>query len=93
MNRERLQTLLSAMAGRRLLIIGDYFLDLYLEIDQRTWPRPPLETGLEAHQVVARRASRARPATWPPTRGRWASRWWPWAPSATTATAMTCCAR
>lgn len=56
MNRERLQTLLSAMAGRRLLIIGDYFLDLYLEIDQRL-AETSLETGLEAHQVVARRAS------------------------------------
>jgi len=56
MNNERLQNLLGAMAGQRLLIVGDYFLDLYLEIDQRL-AEPSLETGLDAHQVVARRAS------------------------------------
>lgn len=56
MNRERLQELLRAMAGLRLLVIGDYFLDLYLDIDRRL-AEVSLETGLEAHQVVARRAS------------------------------------
>ncbi len=56
MNRTRLQALLEDISRQRLLVIGDYFLDLYLEIDRRL-AETSLETGLEAHQVVARRPS------------------------------------
>ena len=56
MNRARLEELLAGFAQLRLLVIGDYFLDLYLDIDRRL-AETSLETGLEVHQVVARRAS------------------------------------
>lgn len=56
MNRARLGELLASVARLRLLVIGDYFLDLYLEID-RSLAETSIETGLEVHQVVARRTS------------------------------------
>jgi rfaE bifunctional protein kinase chain/domain len=56
MNRARLEELLASVARLRLLVIGDYFLDLYLDID-RTLAETSIETGLEAHQVAARRPS------------------------------------
>ena len=55
-NRMRLDQLLAGIARQRLLVIGDYFLDLYLDIDQRL-AETSIETGLEAHQVVRRRTS------------------------------------
>lgn len=43
-------------AGKTILVVGDYFLDRYWEIDRRL-AEDSIETGLEAHQVVGRRLS------------------------------------
>ena len=56
MDQERLQTILAGFAETRVLVIGDYFLDKYLDIDRRL-AEISLETGLEAHQVVRVRTS------------------------------------
>lgn len=56
MNRARLEHLLSRFSEVSVLVVGDFFLDKYLVID-RGLSEPSLETGLEAHQVVARRCS------------------------------------
>lgn len=50
----RLEHLLSRLPGLSLLIVGDFFLDKYLVLDPEL-DEPSLETGLAAHQVVARR--------------------------------------
>lgn len=47
----RLETLLAQFPALTLLVVGDYFLDHYLEIDS-TFAETSLETGLEVHQVV-----------------------------------------
>jgi len=54
--RDRLVVLLDRFAQQRILVIGDYFLDKYLDID-RALAETSLETGLEAHQVVQVRTS------------------------------------
>jgi rfaE bifunctional protein kinase chain/domain len=51
MTPERLQQLLSAFRHRRIVVIGDFFLDKYLEVDPKL-AEPSLETGKTAHQVV-----------------------------------------
>lgn len=56
MRPERLAEILSGYARTRVLLVGDFFLDRYLEID-RSLAEVSLETGLEAHQVVRVRAS------------------------------------
>ncbi|OYW17261.1 MAG: carbohydrate kinase [Planctomycetales bacterium 12-60-4] len=56
MTPERLQELLSSFADRRIAVLGDFFLDKYLEVDPALG-EPSLETGRTAHQVVQRRRS------------------------------------
>ncbi|MDE3089176.1 MAG: hypothetical protein KGJ80_07305 [Chloroflexota bacterium] len=51
MNATRLENLLTRFPALTLLVVGDYFLDQYLEIDS-TLAETSLETGLEVHQVV-----------------------------------------
>lgn len=50
MNRDRLLRLLEELPRARALVVGDLFLDEYLEIDQGLH-ETSLETGLQAHQV------------------------------------------
>lgn len=56
MQRNRLEALLEKLTRSRVLVIGDYFLDKYLDID-RSLAETSLETGLEAHQVFRVRCS------------------------------------
>lgn len=56
MTPERLQQLLDEFPRRRIAVIGDFFLDKYLEIDPAL-AEPSLETGRTAHQVVSIRRS------------------------------------
>lgn len=56
MTPERLLELLSKFRTRRIAVIGDYFLDKYLEVDPKL-AEPSLETGKTAHQVVEIRKS------------------------------------
>jgi rfaE bifunctional protein kinase chain/domain len=56
MDVQRLQSLLAQFPNIHLLVIGDYFLDLYLDLD-RTLSEISLETELEAYQVVGVRSS------------------------------------
>lgn len=56
MTPERLQELLECFSERRVAVIGDFFLDKYLEVDP-TLAEPSLETGRTAHQVVSKRRS------------------------------------
>lgn len=56
MERDRLSEILAAFQDTQLLVVGDYFLDKYLDIE-RSLAEQSLETGLEAHQVVAVRTS------------------------------------
>jgi rfaE bifunctional protein kinase chain/domain len=51
MDADRLRILLERFPGVTVLVIGDYFLDKYLDIDPQL-SEPSLETGLEAYQVV-----------------------------------------
>jgi rfaE bifunctional protein kinase chain/domain len=51
MNLERLDMLLAGFRDKRVLVVGDFFLDKYLIVDQGL-AEISLETGLEAHQVV-----------------------------------------
>jgi rfaE bifunctional protein kinase chain/domain len=51
MNRQRLENLLAQFPALTLLVVGDYFLDQYLEIDPAL-AETSLETGLPVHQVV-----------------------------------------
>lgn len=55
MEAARLAGLLDRFPSIRVLVVGDYFLDKYLDIDPRL-SEPSLETGLEAYQVVGVRA-------------------------------------
>ena len=52
----RLEELLGGFPSRRILVVGDFFLDEYRIIDRRL-SETSLETGLEAYQVVERRTS------------------------------------
>lgn len=56
MNLNRLDMILVQFAQTKVLVVGDYFLDKYLIIDQAL-AEPSLETGLDAHQVVEVRTS------------------------------------
>lgn len=49
---ERLAELISQFPSRRIAVIGDFFLDKYLEVDHEL-DEPSFETGLNANQVVA----------------------------------------
>ncbi len=51
MNAARLHALLERFPGLTVLVVGDFFLDKYLDLDPRL-SEPSLETGLEAYQVV-----------------------------------------
>ncbi|MBM81974.1 MAG: carbohydrate kinase [Planctomycetaceae bacterium] len=50
MNPSRLEEILSTFPTRRIAVIGDFFLDKYLDVDPAL-VEPSLETGLDAHQV------------------------------------------
>ena len=56
MNTERLQQLIERFSSRRIAVLGDFFLDKYLEVDPAL-AEPSLETGKTAHQVVGIRTS------------------------------------
>lgn len=53
---DRLAALLERFGSLRVAVLGDYFLDKYLEVEP-SLAEPSLETGLTAHQVVAVRHS------------------------------------
>lgn len=55
MHTSRLENILVQFPSLTLLVLGDYFLDLYLDIDSAL-AETSLETGLEVHQVVRTRA-------------------------------------
>lgn len=52
MDAARLRRLLGGFSTSTILVVGDFFLDKYLDIDPRL-SEPSLETGLEAYQVVS----------------------------------------
>lgn len=56
MNKERFKTLLDRFSKTHILVVGDFFLDLYLDLD-RALNETSLETGLEAYQVIGVRSS------------------------------------
>ena len=56
MNPERLRELIARFAACRIAVIGDYFLDKYLDVDPDL-DEPSVETGKIANQVVAVRQS------------------------------------
>ncbi len=56
MNLERLDMLLAQFSQKKILVVGDFFLDKRLVIDQALGETSP-ETGLDAHQVVEVRPS------------------------------------
>ena len=56
MNESRLRELLARFPALTVLVLGDFFLDKYLEIERRL-SETSLETGLEAYQVTATRPS------------------------------------
>jgi rfaE bifunctional protein kinase chain/domain len=56
MDEARLTQLLDRFPQIRLLAVGDFFLDKYLELDRRL-KEPSLETGLETYQVTSMRCS------------------------------------
>ena len=51
MTPERLQELIAGFSSRRIAVIGDFFLDKYLDTDPRILERS-VESGQPAHQVV-----------------------------------------
>ncbi len=54
MTQHRLERLLSRFNDLSIMVVGDFFLDKYLVLDPAL-AEPSLETGLDAHQVIARR--------------------------------------
>jgi bifunctional ADP-heptose synthase (sugar kinase/adenylyltransferase) len=56
MQLDRLQFLLNQFPTRKIAVLGDFFLDKYLEIDPAL-AEPSLETGRVAHQVIGVRRS------------------------------------
>jgi len=54
MERQRLEAILNDFPKLRIAVVGDFFLDKWLEID-RSLDEPSLETNLIAYQVVAKR--------------------------------------
>ena len=55
MDEKRLKSLLDRFPETHVLVLGDFFLDLYLDLD-RSLSETSIETGLEAYQVVGVRA-------------------------------------
>ena len=55
MDERRLESLLAQFHNAHVLVLGDFFLDLYLDLD-RSLSETSIETGLEAYQVVGVRA-------------------------------------
>ena len=56
MDTHRLESILARFPALTLLVVGDFFLDHYLEIDAAL-AETSLETGLEVHQVVRVRSA------------------------------------
>jgi len=56
MDEHRLESLIARFPDIHVLVVGDFFLDFYLDID-RALSEVSLETGLEAYQVVGVRSS------------------------------------
>src|SRR5438128_6448839 len=56
MNGPILESILAALPSKTIGVLGDLYLDRYLDIDSAL-TEPSLETGLDAYQVVAVRAS------------------------------------
>ena len=56
MTADRLGELLGAFTGLRIAVLGDFFLDKYLDVDPAL-AEYSIETGKTAHQVVAIRKS------------------------------------
>lgn len=54
MNIDRLDDILSRMRGLTIGVLGDFFLDLYLDLDE-SLSEISIETGLESYQAVNRR--------------------------------------
>lgn len=53
---DRLETLMARFRDARVAVLGDYFLDKYLDVEPSR-AEPSLETGRTAHQVVSIRHS------------------------------------
>ena len=56
MDNQRLESILALFPETHVLVLGDFFLDLYLDLDRRL-SETSIETGLEAYQVVGVRAN------------------------------------
>ncbi|GAJ09077.1 unnamed protein product, partial [marine sediment metagenome] len=56
MKPERLAALIEKFSSRRIVVLGDFFLDKYLDVDSGL-SELSVETGKTAHQVVAVRHS------------------------------------
>ena len=56
LSRDRLEELIARFPGCRVAVVGDFFLDKYLDVDPAL-AEPSLETGKTAHQVVSIRKS------------------------------------
>ena len=56
LGQDRLAELLARFSESRIAVVGDFFLDKYLEINP-AWDEPSLETGKTAYQVAAVRVS------------------------------------
>lgn len=56
LSQERLAELIAQFPASRIAVVGDFFLDKYLEV-QPAWEEISLETGKPAHQVSAIRVS------------------------------------
>src|SRR5215204_681005 len=56
MNETLLESILARLPSLTIGVVGDLFLDRYLDIDARL-TEPSLETGLDAYQVVRVRSS------------------------------------
>jgi len=54
MERFRLESFLNHFPDLRIAVVGDFFLDKWLEID-RNLDEPSVETGLNAYQVITKR--------------------------------------
>ena len=49
---ERLEEIVSRFSQARIAVLGDFFLDKYLDVNPE-WEEPSVETGKPAHQVAA----------------------------------------
>ena len=56
MTPQRLEELIARFPSRRIAVMGDFFLDKYLDVDPAL-AEPSVETGKTAHQVVSVRAT------------------------------------